>query len=267
MKEAGPRGALLCAFGMFSVLPVPARFATPGPRVVRWLPVVGLVVGALAFAPALAVWRGGPHGAPLLAAALVLGTSAALTRGLHLDGLADLADGLGSGRVAGEALTIMRRSDVGALGVGTLVLVLLTQLAALAAVFGADSRPAALAAVLTAAVTGRVAVVLAARRGVAAAAGSSFGRLVAGSVGPGECGLAVVALLAAAAGGRWLAGGDLRCCLWSAGAVVVALGVAEALRRHATRRLGGVSGDVFGALVEVGATSVLLVLAVETVWR
>ena len=57
---------------------------------------------------------------------------ALLTRGLHLDGLADLADGLGSGQPAATALDIMRRSDIGPFGTVTLVLVLLTQVAALA---------------------------------------------------------------------------------------------------------------------------------------
>ena len=56
---------------------------------------------------------------------------AALTRGLHLDGLADTADGLGSGKPAEDALRIMKQSDIGPFGVITLLFVLLAQVAAL----------------------------------------------------------------------------------------------------------------------------------------
>ena len=68
---------------------------------------------------------------PLTASGLAVGSLALLTRGLHLDGLADLADGLASGKPAPAALDIMRRSDIGPLGVVTLVLTLLLQVAAL----------------------------------------------------------------------------------------------------------------------------------------
>jgi cobalamin synthase len=55
---------------------------------------------------------------------VVVAAGALLTRGLHLDGLADLADGLGSGRPAGDALSIMKRSDIGPFGVVGVVLAL-----------------------------------------------------------------------------------------------------------------------------------------------
>jgi len=60
---------------------------------------------------------------------LVLATLAAVTGAMHLDGLADTADGIGSRRPAEEALTIMKRSDIGPMGVAALVLVLLTDAA------------------------------------------------------------------------------------------------------------------------------------------
>ena len=108
---------------------------------------------------------------------------ALLTRGLHLDGLADLADGLGSGQPAPTALDIMRRSDIGPFGTVTLVLVLLAQVAALAhAEAEGDGRgPAAL---IVAVVTGRLALTWACRRGVAAARQEGLGALVAGTVRP-----------------------------------------------------------------------------------
>ena len=95
-----------------------------------WAPAVGLLLGVIASAVLLLADH--PLGAgPLTASGLAIGSLALLTRGLHLDGLADLADGLASGKPAPAALDIMRRSDIGPLGVVTLVLTLLLQVAAL----------------------------------------------------------------------------------------------------------------------------------------
>ncbi len=110
----------------------------------------------------------------LLGAALAMMLLALLTGGLHLDGLADTADGLGSRRPAPQALEIMRRSDAGPFGVAALVLVLLVQVCALASL--PPGRGAA--ALVLAAVTSRVAVVLA--TGSPSARPSGFGALVAG---------------------------------------------------------------------------------------
>ena len=59
-----------------------------------------------------------------------------MTRGLHLDGLADTADGLGSAKPAADALRIMKASDIGPFGVVTLVLALLGQVLLLASAWG-----------------------------------------------------------------------------------------------------------------------------------
>jgi adenosylcobinamide-GDP ribazoletransferase len=255
--------SLLSAIGLFTVLPVPALARQPGPGALGWLPVVGLLLAALAYVPVLAVWRGGGAGSPFLAAALVVTALALLTRGLHLDGIADLADGLGSGRPAEQALAIMRRPDVGAFGVVAVTCVLLLQVGALSAVLAASTRPEGLFAVGLAAVTGRVAVLSAA--GVRVAPGSALAVLVAGGV-PAAVRWAVVAVLLAAAGAGGFQLGD-ESAAWAVAAVLTGLLSAAAVRRHAVRRLGGVSGDVFGALVEIATTVVLVVLAAETAWR
>jgi cobalamin synthase len=75
-------------------------------------------------------------------AVLVVALSAWVTRGLHLDGLADFADGLGGGSTREEALRIMRDPAVGAFGVIALVLVLVVKIAAV------DALPSAEALVL-----------------------------------------------------------------------------------------------------------------------
>ena len=106
-----------------------------------WAPAVGLLLGVLAAVILLAADH--PLGAgPLVASGLAVGSLALLTRGLHLDGLADLADGLASGKAAPAALDIMRKSDIGPLGTVTLVLTLLLQVAALSQAESAGRGPA-----------------------------------------------------------------------------------------------------------------------------
>ncbi len=160
--SASPADGLRFAFGTLTVLPAGlTRWDRPAARAgMLCAPVVGLVVGVLAAATGLALLALGA-GAPLAAVASVA-VPAALTRGLHLDGLADTADGLGSGRPAEDALRIMKQSDVGPFGVLTLVLVLLAQVAALAQAYGGSWARGALAAVVSA-VAARVALTLAAR--------------------------------------------------------------------------------------------------------
>jgi adenosylcobinamide-GDP ribazoletransferase len=212
-------------------------------------PVAGLIVGGAAAIPLLL----GPLGLDALPrAVLAVAAMALITRALHLDGLADLADGLGSGRPAEEALAVMKRSDIGPFGVVTLLLTLLLQVAALTA------TPDAAAAVLIAAVTGRLVLAWACRSGVPSARPGGLGALVAGTVST-RAALAATALVLAAAAltGALLDLGTLRAVL----AVLAALAVALLMLRHAVRRLGGVTGDVFGALVELATTTALLVLS------
>jgi adenosylcobinamide-GDP ribazoletransferase len=190
---------------------------------------------------------------PLPAAALAVATTALLTRGLHLDGLADLADGLGSGRPAAEALAIMKKSDIGPFGVVTLVLTLVIQVAALA--------EAPVSAVVVASMTGRLAVTWACRRRIPAARPAGLGVLVAGTVRLRDAVIATAATLAVSA----LAGltGGVRGPLTAAAAVLVGLGLAAVLLRHAVRRLGGITGDVLGALVETAVTAAMLTMCVR----
>lgn len=247
------------AFGTLTVLPV---------RVTRWdretaragmlcAPLAGLVVGALAAAPgALALLLGW---GPLLAAVVSAAVPAVLTRGLHLDGLADTADGLGSGKPADEALRIMKRSDIGPFGVITLLFVLLAQVAVLQQLYAQSWERGALAAVVSG-VAARLALTLASRRGVPAARPEGLGAAVAGTVGvPGAAAVAAVVTGACAGAGALLDGGYG--ALHQALSVVLALGAAQLLLRHCVRRFGGVTGDVFGALAETAATAALVVLA------
>jgi adenosylcobinamide-GDP ribazoletransferase len=234
-------------------------------RAVLWMPVVGLLLGLSGAGVMLGVGAGGGGGRRLLGAALAVALVALLTGGLHLDGLADTADGLGSRRPATGALAIMRRSDVGPMGVAALVLMLLIQVAALAAV---PRAPVAAAAFVLAQVTGRVAVVVA--TGSPAARPGGFGALVAGRTTERARTLVVAALGGAVAAAGLAAGAA---GLTPDGASLAASGLAAAiggllagslLQRVARRRLGGTTGDVFGAILEVTATTVLVACVLIT---
>ncbi|MFI5636838.1 adenosylcobinamide-GDP ribazoletransferase [Streptomyces goshikiensis] len=257
-ERASLSDGLRFAFGTLTVLPARiTRWDRPAARTgMACAPLAGLAVGLLAAgAGALLLVAGG---GPLLAAAVTVAVPAALTRGLHLDGLADTADGLGSAKPAEDALRIMKQSDIGPFGVVTLLLVLLIQAAALADVYADSWVRGALAAVL-AAVTARLALTLACRDGVPAARPEGLGAAVAGVV-PRRRAAVVTALTLAAATAAALPLG-LPAAARTALALCAALSAAQLLLRRCVRRFGGVTGDVFGALAEVAATTTLVVLA------
>ena len=116
---------LRTALSLFTVIPAGAGAELgegEAAAAVLWLPAVGLLLGGLAAGVMLGVAAGGDSGPRrLLGAVLAVALLALLTGGLHLDGLADTVDGLGSRRPAQQALEIMRRSDVGPMGVAALV--------------------------------------------------------------------------------------------------------------------------------------------------
>jgi adenosylcobinamide-GDP ribazoletransferase len=226
-----------------------------------WAPLVGLVLGVIA-AAVLYVSGHLLHTGSLVAAVLAVGSLAVLSRGLHLDGLADLADGLGSRRPAAGALEVMRRSDIGPFGVVTLVLTLLVQVAGLTQ---ADAAGRGVPAVIVAAVTGRLAITWACRRGVPSARPDGLGAMVADSVSPVSATVLTGAALAVTVGGIFLAAAVAAVPVeWI---LPVALGaglvVGVALGEHAARRLGGVTGDVLGAVSEAATAACLLVTAIS----
>jgi len=252
---------LRTALGLFTILPVRAAPEIGGDdaaRAVLWLPVVGLLLAVPAAAVLLAVEAGG-HSGPrrLLAAALAIAVLALLTGGLHLDGLADTADGLGSRRPRDEALAIMRRSDIGPFGVAALLFTCVLQITALATVNPGWPAAAVLAG---AAVTGRVAVVLATGPGTPAARPDGFGALVAGAT-TARARIAASGTLLVAVGVIAVAAWGWHPALRSVVAVLAGLLAGDLLRRLARRRLGGMTGDIFGAQIELATATVLVAVA------
>jgi adenosylcobinamide-GDP ribazoletransferase len=195
------------------------------------------LVGAIVAAAGLGVWLAAePLLGPLAAAAAAVLATVALTGAVHEDGLADTVDGLWGGATPQRRLEIMRDSRLGTYGAVALAGDLLLRTALLAPL-----EPAGVARVLLAGhVIGRAAPLVLAAWLPPARPDGQGARLR--RVGRGGALLAAATAAAAAvAAASWWA----PVVLGAAGLAVAALG------RAARRRLGGVTGDVLGAGVQV----------------
>lgn len=237
---------LRSALAFLTVLPLAESTGAPGEALGRaFFPAVGLLLGGAAWI----VWTALTAGAgPLLGAVGAVAALAILSGALHLDGLADAADGLLGVRDRNQRLEVMRDPRTGAFGVVAVSLVLLGDVAALT---GKD-RLAALAALLGAGALARLALlgvvlwlpyVRSAGLGVAAGGVRRARDLAIGIP------VAALPLLL-----------DWRHGAAAAGLVALStLGLA-ALARN---RVGGATGDVYGAVVEIGQLAALVAYAVH----
>lgn len=215
-------------------------------RAATFFPAVGGLLGAVVAGSALAL---SPRLPPFLCATLLVALLALLTGALHLDGLADMADGFGGGRTRADVLRIMRDHAIGTYGASALGLVLLAKVAATAALLAAGNAgrwlvvapalarwtPVALAYFLPyARPEGGLGAVVTEHRSAGALVGTTVG---AGAIAVGAAGIS----------GAW--------AFLSVAVFTGAHGVA------CRRRIGGVTGDTLGASVEI-AEALVLVLAV-----
>lgn len=228
------------AFGLLTVAPVGRPGLTAAS--VPWFPLVGCAIGGAvaildaALSTALPVWP---------VAVLDVAALAMLSGGLHIDGLADAADGLLGGGDRPRRLAVMREPAIGAFGVATVVLVLLLDVGTLAS---ASPRAiplwVAAGASRWAMAVGIWALPSARADGLAAA--------IRTGIGPRHA--LVATILAAAllfpAGAAGLAG------------IAAAAGAAALVGARAARVLGGATGDVHGAIGELSFTSALVAAVV-----
>lgn len=241
--------ALGMAIGFLTTLPTP-HHELPSSALRRasvWFPLVGLLIGVLLAGLALLLTRLFP---PTVAAVLVVAAWAAITGGLHLDGLADCGDGLLPPVNRERRLEIMRDPRVGAFGVTVLMLALLLKVTALA------TLPAMWPALLTAPIWARWLILVAMQRPSARPEGMGAAqqlRLSSGQIA--LLALLPVAVTALASVWHW------QLLPAAAAAIVATLG----LLRLAEQRLGGVTGDVFGAVVEVAETVFVCVACIGNV--
>ena len=258
--EATPSAPLLgwgaefqIALTFLTRLPAPfagGSEAQPVGASVRAFPLVGVVIGAIAGAIYLIADFLGLS--PTIAALLAVATMAIVTGGLHEDGLADSADGLGA-RTREQALAIMRDSHIGTFGVMALIFVLSLRVVGLS--YAGSTVEAFL--LLIACAAGSRAVVPAvmymlppARRdGLGWAAGHPDRRRVvdAGALGA----LIVVAML-------WP--------IWGLVAIVAATIAGCAVGWLARKRLGGQTGDVLGAAQQLSETAIILGYIASPTW-
>jgi len=268
--------SIAAALSFLTRLPVPARALGAGEPAARaigqsviWFPLVGALIGGAQVAVA---WLLGGHLPPGLIAVALVALSAALTGGLHLDGLADTFDGWAGGRGdRARTLEIMRDSRIGAHGAAALTLLLAAKILAVSSLLpqadllqrigrlaaGDAIQGGALWPLLAAPVLARWAVVpliVLFRYARAEGLGSAF------QVHARKAHLAVTTLLAlGTAIGIAVAApssGDTATAIGIAAAS--ALGVALALAALLDRRLGGLTGDVYGAAIELTELAVLV---------
>jgi adenosylcobinamide-GDP ribazoletransferase len=235
--------ALRSSFGLLTRFPLAGEPATDAElgRAVGYFPLAGAALGLVLGASAV-VLRG--RLAPGTAAVALTALLAALDGALHLDGLGDVFDGLAGGRGDRErVLAIMRDSRIGAAGATAIGLVLLAKVAILSEALGRGDLGAVVAFPAAArwAVVPLVVFMPYARE-------HGLGRAFARHGGALEAGVASVVLLPV---------------LLAAGRPVIvplvaALATALAIGLWLWRRIGGLTGDVYGAAIELAEIAFLL---------
>jgi adenosylcobinamide-GDP ribazoletransferase len=229
----------------------PARLAASS----AWFPLVGCVLGA---ALAGLTYVFGFVFPPSVTAALWLIFSTLITGGLHLDGLMDTADGLMGGWEPSRVLEVMRDSRIGAMGGLAAILTLLLKWTLLSAWLTLGQTPSWVAALVLMPTLGRWAMVGAIAFFPYARTGGGLGRPFAEGLKPVHLLTATVTALAAA----WFTQGPHGL------AIMLAAGLAAlAAARVIASRIGGMTGDTYGAINEVTElTALLLMVALTRVW-
>ncbi len=249
------RDAWLLATGTLTAVRVP-----PPARVDRTVAGLAMLLAPVAVVPlavaaALVVLLAGLVDLPPLATAYVVLLVLALgTRAFHWDGLADAADGLTASYSRERSLEVMRTGPVGPAGVVAVVLVAGLQAAGLTSVVRHDHGWWAVALLVC---VSRVGLALACVRGVPAARPDGLGATCIGAVP--VVGAAVALVVGVVLAG--LAGHALGSVVAGVAGLVLAVGAVVALLVRCSRRLGGITGDVLGAVVEVSLAVLLLAAA------
>ena len=243
--------SLLAAFRFLSTLPLPGAHdidEADWGRATAWYPLVGQVLGAILGGLDQGFHLLWPEG---VASALLLVAWVALTGALHLDGFVDCCDALLVSAPAGRRLEILRDVHVGAFGVVGAVLLLWTKYAALCALPGTLRLPSLLV------------VPVLARWGMAGAVllypyartGDGLGRRARTGSGGRELAVGTATAVLAVGVAGWLGLGRVAWALLPVAAVATWV-VAQWTRS----RIGGLTGDAYGAICELGETFMLLAL-------
>lgn len=235
------------ALNWFTVLPLTPSRATDiltGTWAMRAYPLAGIAAGLVAL-PMLLV---APL-YPLLAGALTVALWAGFTRAMHLDGLADVADALGSYASPERAREILRDPRTGSMGVVSLISVILISTVALAQLYQLGLAPVALLAPFSA----RIAASVGTWRSFRPTSKTGFGALIVGTASPLPFALWFAGLTTIA----FLIGSPLVAAI-----AAVSTLVAWLCLKHFQRRFDGINGDCFGAACEIASTTYLTLAAI-----
>lgn len=228
------------AFSFLTIFPVPSRWlAGVGPadmaRSFAVFPLVGLVLGGISLLPAYLL---SPKGSPFLHASLIAAILCLLTRALHLDGLADVADGFGGGYTPARRLEIMKDSRTGAFGVAAIVFIVLLKVSALDILVTRQCW----AAICSGTLLARFAMVASAYGNHYARKEGGLGKSFVEHISAFQM---VTASALALALSWWLSG------ITTLLVIVVLLGFVGVARFLSNRMIDGVTGDVLGAINEI----------------
>ena len=238
---------LFAALRFLSILPVPQSWSGQDAelsRSVKFFPIVGVIMGAIV---AVLAWATGlmlPH---IVTAAIVVILQVVITRGLHLDGMADTADGFWSVSDRARTLDIMKDSHTGAMGVIAIASVLLLKFACLATI----NTHMIWRAVLLMIVTGRCMMTIPISIFPYARKEGGLARIFYETRTPFN---AVWATLAA------LTAGWLIACTAGLAAVIAAVIATAAFGFYCKWKIGGGTGDTIGATCEITEIVTLLIM-------
>jgi adenosylcobinamide-GDP ribazoletransferase len=234
--------------------PLPLRVEFNGrafARGVIFAPLIGLFIGTVSFGVYIIA---GFLGTRALAIFLAVAAGIVATGGLHLDGLADACDGLFSSRERDGILRIMKDSRIGTNGVVALIVLILGKLLLLSAL----SDRSLFACILTMPVMSRMTIVWSA--GLSKYAGMSADGPASGLIehtGAIEIVLATIISLVP---------GVFFFKLQALSLALILIAYTLAVNLYANKKIGGVNGDVIGAVIETSeAVFLLAVLVMEKI--
>lgn len=248
------------ALSWLTVLPIKGASAfdrTTGARVMASLPIVGAVLGAVAAVIVAGLQALGVFS--LLIGTLVVVSWALFTRFMHLDGLADVADALGSYADPARAREILADPHAGLIGMGSALLAMLVQIASIAAIV--DATPQAFVIVFLIPFFARITGPVGANEHFHPMKPTGFGAMMIGTAKTWwtACWF-LVACVPSLFAARVL--DDAALLLICQGVLAVALGVAVALARHCSKRFGGLNGDTTGFIMETNASVIAALFAI-----
>jgi adenosylcobinamide-GDP ribazoletransferase len=235
----------ITALRTLTILPVPGKDAERMSSALPWFPVVGLLLGAVFYAIAMIPKWCGSNGWPEGFAAIIVLLSIIFTRALHLDGLADCADGFGCRGDREKTLAVMKDPHIGAFGVIALVVAVLVQWVSLTRIIDQGAAVWVIAAYV---VSRTMMVELAVTMPYARQEGGTAAPFVNGArpwhrfVSLGLCALVTCGICGPAAGSAIVVCGWVICRIFG---------------WWCKRKISGITGDTLGACGEIVETAIL----------